>query len=216
MLISQHYKAKIRRFIYFKKCVVKLDAYGHISRTSAVGRLSRLPHCQTDKVYKMVGRNGERNKDVRRRCRDCRKMYTVRTGTVSGETRLPLKVWVYAIWKACSRLAQTLGLQCLRSPEGTGLGAPQGVHCGAMARRRLPYIPGELQFIISSLSLRGTADTTRRASAPAAESGLRHIVLAKPKRNGIEPDYGRCAVRPREKVHSGDLYVVERITTARR
>jgi hypothetical protein len=56
-------------------------------------------------------------------------------------------------------------------PEGTGLGWAQGVYCGAMARRRLPYIPGELQFITSSLSLRENADTARRASAPAANTG---------------------------------------------
>jgi REP-associated tyrosine transposase len=31
------------------------------------------------------------------------------------------------------------------------LAEPQGVYCGAMARRRLPYIPGELQFITSSI-----------------------------------------------------------------
>jgi len=55
-------------------------------------------------------------------------------------------------------------------PEGTGLGGPRGVYCGAMAGRRLPYIPGELQFITSSLSLRENADPTRQASAPAVSS----------------------------------------------
>jgi transposase-like protein len=77
------------------------------------------PHCQTDKVYKMVGRDGERNKDYRWRCRDCHKMYTVRTGTVFEETRLPLRVWVYAIWKACSSKKGISALQLSREMEIT-------------------------------------------------------------------------------------------------
>src|SRR5438552_2010156 len=58
--------------------------------------------CGSVEVYQMMGVNGERNKDYRWRCRDCKSMFTVRTATVFEESRLPLRVWVYAIWKACS------------------------------------------------------------------------------------------------------------------
>jgi transposase-like protein len=66
------------------------------------GNQPACPRCWSLAMYQMKSRNGERNKDYRWRCRDCRQFFTVRTGTPFGETRLPLRVWVYAIWKACS------------------------------------------------------------------------------------------------------------------
>lgn len=61
------------------------------------------PRCGSVDVYQMQDREtGDRNKDLRWRCRDCKRMYTVRTGTVFEETRLPLKVWCFAFWKACA------------------------------------------------------------------------------------------------------------------
>jgi transposase-like protein len=50
----------------------------------------------------MMMSGDKRNKDYRWRCRGCKQMYTVRTGTPLEETRLPLKVWCYAIWKAAA------------------------------------------------------------------------------------------------------------------
>jgi len=67
----------------------------------------------------MKGRDGERNKDYRWRCRDCAQFFTVRTGTVFEETRLPLRVWVYAIWKACSSKKGISALQLSREMEIT-------------------------------------------------------------------------------------------------
>ncbi len=67
----------------------------------------------------MIGRDGQRNKDYRWRCRDCQQLSTVRTGTVFEETRLPLRVWVYAIWKACSSKKGISALQLSREMEIT-------------------------------------------------------------------------------------------------
>ncbi len=67
----------------------------------------------------MVGRDGQRNKDYRWRCRACEKFFTVRTGTVFEETRLPLRVWVYALWKACSSKKGISALQLAREMEIT-------------------------------------------------------------------------------------------------
>jgi len=75
--------------------------------------------CGSVEVYAMKGRNGERNKDYRWRCRDCRQFFTVRTATPLEETRLPLKVWVYAIWKACSSKKGISALQLSREMEIT-------------------------------------------------------------------------------------------------
>jgi len=46
-------------------------------------------------------------------------MFTVRTGTVLEETRLPVRVWVYAIWKACSSKKGISALQLSREMEIT-------------------------------------------------------------------------------------------------
>jgi transposase-like protein len=76
------------------------------------------PRCGDMDVYQMMT-NGERNKDYRWRCRGCRQMFTVRTATVFEETRLPLRVWVYAIWKACSSKKGISALQLSREMEVT-------------------------------------------------------------------------------------------------
>jgi len=77
------------------------------------------PHCGDVDVYQMKGRDGNRNKDYRWRCRGCGELFTVRTGTVFQETRLPLRVWVYAVWKACSSKKGISALQSAREMEIT-------------------------------------------------------------------------------------------------
>ncbi|MGD0060105.1 MAG: IS1595 family transposase [Verrucomicrobiia bacterium] len=58
-------------------------------------------HCGSKNVYKMVDdKTGERSKRFLWRCRDCKEQYTVRIGTVYEESRIPLKHWCYAFWRA--------------------------------------------------------------------------------------------------------------------
>lgn len=85
------------------------------------GDAPACPLCGSAAVYKMGNLKdvGQRNKNYRWRCYDCRKMYTVRTGTVMEETRLPLRVWVYAFWKACSSKKGISALQLAREMEIT-------------------------------------------------------------------------------------------------
>ena len=77
------------------------------------------PRCGDTNVYQMMDMGGGRNKDYRWRCRGCRKMFTVRTGTIFEESRLPLRVWVYAFWKACSSKKGISALQLSREMEIT-------------------------------------------------------------------------------------------------
>jgi len=82
------------------------------------GDAPACPRCGDANVYKMM--SGEtRNKDYRWRCNGCKKMFTVRTGTIFEETRLPLRVWVYAFWKACSSKKGISALQLAREMEIT-------------------------------------------------------------------------------------------------
>jgi transposase-like protein len=66
------------------------------------GDSPRCPHCGDKNVYKMTDRDGTRNKRYLWRCRKCAEQYTVRIGTVYEETRLPLRHWAYAFWRACT------------------------------------------------------------------------------------------------------------------
>ena len=88
------------------------------------GDAPACPRCGSVAVYQMKGENGERNADYRWRCRDCAKantkaMFTVRTGTIFEESRLPMRVWVYAFWKACSSKKGISALQLSREMEIT-------------------------------------------------------------------------------------------------
>ena len=59
--------------------------------------------CGSVNVYKMVdAKTGDRNKRYLWRCRDCKQQYTVRIGTVYEESRIPLRHWAYAFWRACT------------------------------------------------------------------------------------------------------------------
>lgn len=59
--------------------------------------------CGSVDVYQMKdAETGERSKRFLWRCRDCKDQYTVRIGTVYEETRLPMRHWAYAFWRACT------------------------------------------------------------------------------------------------------------------
>ncbi|HWD17800.1 MAG TPA: IS1595 family transposase [Verrucomicrobiae bacterium] len=49
------------------------------------------PHCGHQKIYSF-------NSGKRYRCASCKKDFTIVTGTVFGETKLPLKKWLIAIY----------------------------------------------------------------------------------------------------------------------
>lgn len=76
------------------------------------------PHCGDTDVYKMTGRDGNREKNYRWRCRGCGKLYSVRTGTVLEESRIPVRHWCYAFWRACS---SKKGVSALEIQRQTGL-----------------------------------------------------------------------------------------------
>ncbi|MGO8718831.1 MAG: IS1595 family transposase [Acidobacteriaceae bacterium] len=59
--------------------------------------------CGSVEVYKMAdAKTDERSKRFLWRCRDCKEQYTVRIGTVYEESRLPMRHWAYAFWRACT------------------------------------------------------------------------------------------------------------------
>ena len=60
-------------------------------------------HCGNSAVYKMMDVKGDkRNARFLWRCRACERQYTVRIGTVYEHTRLDLRHWCYAFWRAAN------------------------------------------------------------------------------------------------------------------
>jgi len=78
------------------------------------GNAPCCPHCASKDVYKMVGRDGERNKRFLWRCRGCAGQYTVRIGTVYEDSRLPLRHWAYAFWRASTSKKGVAALEIKR------------------------------------------------------------------------------------------------------
>lgn len=63
----------------------------------------RCAHCESTNVYMMRdAKIGQRNNRFLWRCHDCKKQFTVRVGTVFEESRIPLRHWAYATWRAAT------------------------------------------------------------------------------------------------------------------
>jgi len=100
------------------------------------GHCPACPHCGDAEVYQTAARDGSRNKNFQWRCRGCKKMFTVWTSTVMEELWLPLRVWVYAFWKACSSKKGISAFQISREMEIT--------HKSALfVLRRIRHLLGE-------------------------------------------------------------------------
>jgi transposase-like protein len=79
------------------------------------GNKPTCAHCQGTAVYKMTdAATGERNRRFLWRCRECNKQYTVRIGTVYEETRLELRHWCYAFWRASTSKKGVAALEIKR------------------------------------------------------------------------------------------------------
>jgi transposase-like protein len=78
------------------------------------GNTPACVHCGSTTVYKMLSTDGGRNKRFLWKCRDCRKQYTVRIGTVFEESRLELRHWCYAFWRASTSKKGVAALEIMR------------------------------------------------------------------------------------------------------
>jgi transposase-like protein len=77
------------------------------------------PHCGSLGVYQMKdSKTGERQANFRWRCHDCKEQFTVRIGTVFEESRIPLRHWCFAFWRAST---SKKGVSALEIKRQTGL-----------------------------------------------------------------------------------------------
>ena len=77
------------------------------------------PKCGDMAVYQMKdAKTGERQANYRWRCKGCKQQFTVRTGTVFEDSRIPLRHWCYAFWRAST---SKKGVSALEIHRQTGL-----------------------------------------------------------------------------------------------
>jgi transposase-like protein len=78
------------------------------------------PQCGDLSVYKMMDSKDatKRQANYRWRCNGCKAQYTVRIGTVYEESRIPLRHWCYAFWRAST---SKKGVSALEIKRHTGL-----------------------------------------------------------------------------------------------
>lgn len=72
--------------------------------------------CGSKSVYAMTDKDGGRSKRFLWRCREkeCGRQFTVRISTVFEESRVPLRIWLYAMFRACSSKKGISALQIKR------------------------------------------------------------------------------------------------------
>src|ERR1017187_5778565 len=79
------------------------------------GKTPCCVRCGSVDVHKMVdSKTGERNKRFLWRCHDCKAQYTVRIGAVYEESRLPMRHWAYAFWRAATSKKGVAALEIKR------------------------------------------------------------------------------------------------------
>ena len=72
------------------------------------------PRCGDVDVSQMRDREGNRNARFLWRCQGCKKQFTVRIGTIFEDSRIPLRIWCHAFWRACSSKKGVSALQISR------------------------------------------------------------------------------------------------------
>lgn len=78
------------------------------------GDTPKCPHCGSTEVVKMTSIEGKRNARFLWRCHACKRQFTVRVGTVLEDSRIPIRIWCHAIWRACSSKKGVSALQISR------------------------------------------------------------------------------------------------------
>lgn len=112
------------------------------------GDLPRCAECASIAVYQMQdSKTGERQANYRWRCRDCKAQYTVRKGTVLEDSRIEIRHWCYAFWRAAT---SKKGVSALEIHRQTGISYKSSLFLlnrirFAMADSAAPPLSGDVE-----------------------------------------------------------------------
>ena len=126
-------------------------------------------HCGSVDVYKMMDSgDGKRSKRFLWRCRTCRMQYTVRIGAVYEESRLPIRHWAYAFWRASTSKKGAAALEIMRQCQISYKSALFLMHRIRFAMAKTPSEPGKLKGIVE-------VDETYCGGKPRPFDGKEHF-----------------------------------------
>ena len=66
------------------------------------GDTPRCPRCDSEDVVMVRHKDTACSNRFLWRCHRCKRQFTVRIGTIMEDSRIPLRVWCHAFWRACS------------------------------------------------------------------------------------------------------------------
>jgi transposase-like protein len=72
------------------------------------------PRCGVLDVAQIKARDGSRGTRFLWRCHGCKRQFTVRIGTIFEDSRIPMRIWCHAFWRACSSKKGVSALQISR------------------------------------------------------------------------------------------------------
>lgn len=146
------------------------------------------PRCGSVDVYQMKdSQTGQRQKNFRWLCRDCKKagekcQYTVRTGTVFEDSKIELRHWCFAFWRAAT---SKKGVSALEIHRQTGLSYKS---CLFMLHRiRFAMAPADgnpLTGIVECDETYIGGKPRRKADGSTGERKPKSAVLGMVERNG--------------------------------
>ncbi len=97
-----------------RACTDEAAAVAFIEEQRGWAERPVCPRCDSKDVYRMETGPGR----PLWRCHGCTRQYSARTGTVFEDSRVPLRHWCYAFWRACS---SKKGASALEIKRHTGL-----------------------------------------------------------------------------------------------
>jgi transposase-like protein len=77
------------------------------------------PHCDAERAYKIVPKEGSKTRKGLWKCAICRKQFTVTVGTIFEGSRIPISKWLMAIHLICSSKKGVSALQLSRNLDLT-------------------------------------------------------------------------------------------------
>ncbi len=181
-------------------CSDETEAVEFIEKLRWNGRPA-CPRCGDSNVSQMAGKNGERNARFLWRCQGCKRQFTVRIGSIFEDSRIPLRVWCHAFWRACSSKKGVSALQIHRETGVSYKSALFLMHRIRFAMAADPR-PPKLAGIVE-------ADETFVGGKPRPAKWHRHV--EREARSSKVPVFaavergGRVRARPMDRVTSATV-----------
>lgn len=136
------------------------------------------PHCGDTAVYRMSGESAQRRGLLR--CRGCKEQFTVRVGTIFGDSPIPLHKWCRAFWEMAAAKNGISALEFSRKIQVTPKSALFMLHRCRHAMADDPATPPKLTGTVE-------ADETYIGGKPRHKGTLEHPINKRGRGTNKQP-----------------------------